>query len=168
MKKAAVIKAHRSNYPDPLKLSHGEKVLVRQKETEYPGWIWCETSDNKGWIPESYVDGDNGNAVVTRDYDATELNVDEGDLLIVHYELNEWAWCEKDTGDMGWVPLECLESTQVAECFLFGFVAHSAGVDEYKIRFYIIFHAFKLFSSEDFHQSFTVVAVHLAAEGSNK
>jgi hypothetical protein len=64
--------------------------------------------------------------------------------------------------------LELLEAAQVAECLLLGFVANSAGVDEDKIRLAIIIYRLEIFLTEYFHQTFTVVTVHLAAERSDK
>ena len=64
--------------------------------------------------------------------------------------------------------LELLEAAQVAECLLLGFVANSAGVDEDKIRLAIIIHRLEIFLTKYFHQTFTVVTVHLAAERSDK
>jgi hypothetical protein len=64
--------------------------------------------------------------------------------------------------------LELLETAQVAECLLLGFVANSAGIDKDKIRLAIIIHWLEIFLTKYFHQTFTVVTVHLAAERSDK
>jgi hypothetical protein len=47
--------------------------------------------------------------------------------------------------------LELLETAQVAECLLLGFVANSAGVDEDKIRLAIIIHRLEIFLAKYFH-----------------
>lgn len=109
MKKAVVKKEHRSNYPNPLKLAQGTIVKIEKRETEWDGWLWCITENNLGWIPDSYVKVDGEQAEFLRDYDATELNVDVGEELTLLYEVNGWFWCQKTSGESGWVPGECLE-----------------------------------------------------------
>jgi hypothetical protein len=64
--------------------------------------------------------------------------------------------------------LELLETAQITECLLLGFVANSASVDKDKIRLAIIIHRLEIFFTKYFHQTFTVVTVHLAAERSDK
>lgn len=109
MKKGKVIKEHRSVYPNPLKIAKGTVVKIEQRECEWEGWFWCITEDNEGWIPEPYVKVDGNRAEFLRDYDATELNVDAGEELTLLYELNGWFWSQKESGESGWVPGECLK-----------------------------------------------------------
>lgn len=109
MKKAVVTKAHQSNYPNPLKISKGTVVAIERRETEWDGWLWGITQNNQGWIPESYLQVDGERAEFLKDYDATELNVAVGEKLSVLYELNGWHWCEKENGEAGWIPGECLK-----------------------------------------------------------
>ena len=112
MKNIIVTTEHKSNYPNPLNLSKGTVVKTERKESEWAGWLWCITDDNKGWIPDSYLIIDENETVVIKDYDATELNVEIGDKLGLHYTVNSWGWCETASGQQGWVPLDCVEQAQ--------------------------------------------------------
>ncbi len=106
-RRATVIKAYESAYPNPLKLAKDTEVAIGEKDCEWAGWLWCEAPDgNKGWVPESYVarEGDQGR--LTRDYDATELTVAVGDELAILGEEAGWLWCRTASGAIGWVPLE--------------------------------------------------------------
>ncbi|MEW5924844.1 MAG: SH3 domain-containing protein [Candidatus Zixiibacteriota bacterium] len=102
-----VIKAYRSAYPNPLKLKKNDRIRTGEKESEWPGWIWCTDQKNiSGWVPESYIQMDGNDAVMLYDYDATELTVNPGDELLIINEEVGWYWCLDQTGDCGWVPKE--------------------------------------------------------------
>jgi hypothetical protein len=105
-----VISAHRSEFPDPLIFRTGEELRFADKETEWPGWVWCTSQAGKsGWAPQAYVrrEGDGGVALV--DYDATELSVDVGQELLMGTQESGWIWCTDQAGQSGWVPAENVE-----------------------------------------------------------
>ena len=106
--KLIVVEPHKSNYPNPISFSEGERLTVVRDDTEYKGWIRVKTKDgNKGWAPIQYLQIEEANkAVATHDYTATELNTRIGEELILHYELNDWGWVEKNNGTCGWVPMK--------------------------------------------------------------
>ena len=106
--KLIVIEEHRSNYPNPICFRMGEKLVVGEKDPDYPGWIRVTTrGNNQGWAPIQYLEFENKNtAVATQDYTAVELNTCIGDELILHFELNDWGWAEKKDGSCGWVPIK--------------------------------------------------------------
>lgn len=110
MKQYKVIKPYRAAYENPIRVKAREKVELGKIEDEFPGWIWCTTeSGNSGWGPKEYleIDGDGGRFV--RDYDATELTVDEGARVTGFQEVAGWVWCRTEEGYEGWVPGTCLE-----------------------------------------------------------
>jgi hypothetical protein len=97
--------SYTSAFPDPLKLEVGQEVTVGERESEWPGWIWCRTGDGKeGWVPTAYVERKANTATVLQDYDATELTAAEDELLTVVKEEAGWLWCRKQNGDCGWLP----------------------------------------------------------------
>jgi uncharacterized protein YgiM (DUF1202 family) len=99
-----------SAYPDPLKLKVGDEVKVEDRESEWPGWLWCtDRTGNAGWIPGLYVERDGDTGTLRVDYDATELTVEAGDEVEVLGEQSGWAWCRKAGGEQGWLPLNVLE-----------------------------------------------------------
>ncbi|PKK82509.1 MAG: hypothetical protein CVT49_13215 [candidate division Zixibacteria bacterium HGW-Zixibacteria-1] len=102
-----VIKPYRSAYPNPLKLKKDDRIRTGEKESEWPGWVWCtDKSDISGWVPESYVRMNGAEAIVIYDYDATELTVNPDDELIIINEEVGWYWCLGQNGRSGWVPKE--------------------------------------------------------------
>lgn len=106
-KQCLVIKEYNSSYTKPLKFQKGERVQIRQKESEWKGWIWCKnTTDQERWVPRNYLEikGDIGTMLL--DYEATELEVSIGEELIMDIEESGWGWMMNKQGKKGWVPLE--------------------------------------------------------------
>ena len=109
-RRGRVIAARESDYPNPVRFAAGEEMVVTDKETDWPGWLWCTTRAGiSGWAPAAYVRREGGTAVALRDYDATELNVRVGDELTIVLEEGGWYLCRTTTGEQGWVPSENLE-----------------------------------------------------------
>ena len=106
--KLIVVERHKSNYPNPIGFTKGERLSVEKKDNEFEGWIWVTTIDgNQGWAPVQYLKLEEGNtATATQDYTARELDTREGDELFLQYALNEWGWVKKRDGSCGWVPLK--------------------------------------------------------------
>lgn len=106
--KRYAIQAHRSNYPNPISFAAGDRLVVDQRESEYPGWTWVRTADgNAGWAPVSYFEiVSKDQARATQDYTARELDTDIGDALVVMRELNGWYWLCNGRGEEGWAPVE--------------------------------------------------------------
>lgn len=113
MEKYIVIQKHRSNYPNPLTLVKGQSVIVGEvyKGVEnWENWIFCttnkeETQKISGWVPMQFLDSKGTEGIALVDYTARELNVDEGDRLAGHKELNGWIWCtHRMNSEEGWVP----------------------------------------------------------------
>lgn len=106
-KRVRVVKTYHSAYPDPLRLLAEDTVTIGEKESEWEDWLWCTDSSGKsGWIPESFIrrEGDYGTMIT--DYDATELTVEEGQVLEVVGQEAGWYWCTTPDGQTGWVPHE--------------------------------------------------------------
>jgi len=106
-KTGIVVSSRASDYPDPLLLRAGDKVAVGDKKSPWPGWTWITASGGKGgWIPETFIRRSGSSGTVLRDYDATELDVEKGEKLVIHEETAGWYWCTNMTGRKGWVPVE--------------------------------------------------------------
>ena len=112
--KYQVIKRHQSEFPNPVIISRGEKLVIGEKYEEnkaWNDWYFCETEDrNKGWVPKQvlqWLGGSVGEAL--EDYSARELNAEEGEVLAGSQALNGWIWCRNPaSGEQGWVPVENL------------------------------------------------------------
>ena len=106
-KSCKVIADYKSPFPDPLKLQKGNAVHVEEKESEWPGWIWCISKEgNQGWAPYNYLEIQGKNATVLQDYDATELTVTLGEELIIEDQESGWVWVSNKEGKRGWVPIK--------------------------------------------------------------
>ncbi len=110
MRTGRVNLAYQKAYADPIRMQAGEALSIGDKETEWPGWIWCTGRNGKsGWVPAKYVERQDHTGIALYDYDATELSVSAGQMLSLGQEESGWVWCTNQEGQSGWVPLECLE-----------------------------------------------------------
>lgn len=103
-----VTRAYRSAHPHPLHVHEGEQLNIDPERTsEWPGWIWGTSPDGcSGWVPESCIDRKSDGIHARYDYDATELNAEQGETLSVLLEENGWVRCRNRTGVEGWLPKE--------------------------------------------------------------
>lgn len=102
---------YESAYPEPIQVSLGEELTIEHRDTEWDGWVWATNKHGEaGWIPESYVEKRHSGWISLKDYIARELTVENGDVLTSHRAVAGWEWCEKPTGETGWVPTENLQS----------------------------------------------------------
>lgn len=105
-----VIKAYHTPFPDPLIIKAGDKLDLSDRESGWPGWIWCTTSAGQsGWVPAAYVEPMGRLGLARRDYDATELSAEVGEELTVGNEESGWLWCADRLGRSGWIPVENVE-----------------------------------------------------------
>lgn len=109
-----VIRQHRSEYPDPLIFSKGASLAIGEKYEGPEGWenwYFCSTVDHAGgWVPGQIIDRiDESRGTAREDFCTRELDVDPGDVLWGHRDLNGWRWCSRESdAKTGWVPLENL------------------------------------------------------------
>ena len=106
-----VIKAHKSNYPNPIQFKAGDILTIGAEDKEYPGWIWVETRDrNKGWAPMKYIEiiGSANRGIAKTSYCARELKVDVGEKLKIIKSICGWHYVINTIGEEGWVPKECI------------------------------------------------------------
>lgn len=104
-----VVKTHQTAYAAPLAFPQGERLRFERRESEWPGWLWCTDSASRAaWVPESWVQIEGDSCVLQRDYVATELPVEEGELVTVDLFESGWGWAARENGEQGWVPLENL------------------------------------------------------------
>ena len=96
----------------PLVLAPGDEVEVGERSTEWPEFVFVIAKNGEGWMPRRYLTTDRPRAVATTGYDTTELAVSAGSALSVTERDDEsgWWWCEADSGDEGWVPIEVFEN----------------------------------------------------------
>ena len=105
-KQVVVVLAHTSAYPDPVRVKYGESLLLGERDPAFPGWVRVtDPRGRTGWAPEALLaETGAGRAEAVEDYDATELEVAEGDRLSVIRELAGWLRVRDQDGNTGWVP----------------------------------------------------------------
>lgn len=108
-----VIKAHNSNYPNPITFEQGETLQLGKQDTEFKGWIRVTTNDgNEGWAPIQYLEFEPGasQGIAQCNYNANELNTRLSEPLLVIKELNGWYLVSNAQGQVGWVPVQTVET----------------------------------------------------------
>ena len=104
-----VIQDYARQYDDPIAFKRGESITREQEDPNQPGWWWCIDKRGKsGWVHESYFEYDDGRYLGTDNYTALELSVQADEHLAVLDERGDWAWCESNVGERGWVPMHHL------------------------------------------------------------
>jgi hypothetical protein len=110
-----VTKSHETEFPNPITLTAGEKVMIGEDpnpEVNHDTWInwaYCikEDGSNAGFVPEQIIRKEGSYGIVLENYSAHEMTVSEGETLEGTKELNGWLWARnKRTGELGWIPLE--------------------------------------------------------------
>ena len=104
-----VIEDHMTEFPDPILLIKGEKVIFGEESLKMPNWIFCTKLDgsNKGWVPKQIIKQENNYGNIIEDYSAKELNIDKDTIIEGIKELNGWLWSKNiNTNEIGWIPME--------------------------------------------------------------
>lgn len=104
-----VIKEHETEYPNPITLEIGERVIIGEEHeaVESENWVYCIKADNSkgGWVPKQIIDYEK--EIILRDYSAKELTIAEGAIVEGIEEMNGWLLSKnKLTGETGWIPME--------------------------------------------------------------
>lgn len=95
----------------PLLLARGDVVMVGERATRWPEFVFVTAAGGTGWVPSRHLSAASGPAAVIVGYDTTELPVAEGEAVSVidRDDLSGWWWCRSVGGAEGWVPLDILE-----------------------------------------------------------
>lgn len=114
MNKYLVNKERETEFPNPIKVLKGESVKCIEESDgngDWKGWVFCKTINNEGWIPQQIIDQNNDKGIILENYDATEFNLEIGDILVEEKVLNGWIWGykEKELQKKGWAPLNHIE-----------------------------------------------------------
>jgi hypothetical protein len=104
-----VVREYSAQYPDPITVHAGDRVLVGADDPEFPGWRWCTGPDGRaGWVPESFLQPQGMEVVMRRDYTARELSVRAGAEVSVGETDSGWVWATLADGCAGWIPEACI------------------------------------------------------------
>ena len=111
MKPRIVLESHDATYADPIEVAMGGPLALTGREEAWEGhrWLWAGAEDGKeGWVPDDLVIETEEGAVASRDFSAIELTCAAGEAVESLRETHGWAWCRKDDGSEGWLPLRNL------------------------------------------------------------
>lgn len=126
-----VVEARLSDIGNPIRLRKYDRIAcfeTSDPDGEWPNWVRCMSlrTGIEGWVPKGIIeysvdyDAFAGavpmNGIVLQDYDATEFDLEVGDILNAEIELNGWIWCSKRSNGneahdnaYGWAPLNHLQ-----------------------------------------------------------
>lgn len=109
--RARAISAHVVPERTPIRINIGEPVMIADRDTEWPEFVFVTCASGSGWVPSRYLSAATGAAVVEVAYDTTELAVNAGSVVTVveRDDQSGWWWCRDDAGATGWVPRKVLE-----------------------------------------------------------
>lgn len=95
----------------PLQLERGDVVMVGERATRWPEFVFVTAAGGTGWVPARHLSAASGPAAVIAGYDTTELPVAKGEVvtLVSKDDLSGWWWCRSAGSAEGWVPLDILE-----------------------------------------------------------
>lgn len=115
MREFKVIKSRKSEFDNPIKVVEDQNVLCLEESDplgDWPDWVLCETKDNKGWIPKCIIRRKADLGIITEDYDATEFDLIEDEIIVMDYKNGGWIWGYKLSNPEvnGWTPLNHLEA----------------------------------------------------------
>lgn len=107
---AIATRDYTSAFPNPISVKENDSAVVSHCDLEWKGWVWITLPSGKtGWAPQQILSPISSNEVIClQSYTAQELSVCINDHLIVVNSLNGWYYAEKNTGEIGWVPHECV------------------------------------------------------------
>ena len=67
-------------------------------------------------MPKQIIKIENDFGIITEDYSAKELDIDEGTIVEGIKELNGWLLSEnKNTNEIGWIPMDKLEKIKISK-----------------------------------------------------
>jgi tricorn protease-like protein len=109
--KMRVTEARPRDHVRNLSVHAGDMVGVGHRNQQFPEMRWCTPErGHSGWMAVSYFEYTSDNeAIVTRDYDASQLTVFEDEDLEVLDEVGDWLLCRNASGIQGWVPRRILQ-----------------------------------------------------------
>ena len=111
LNRVRVVESRPRDHVRNLSVHVGDVIGVGHQNQQYPEMRWCTPEQgDSGWMAESYFEyTSDTEAVVIRDYDASQLTVIEGEELEVLDVVGEWLLCRNAHGIQGWVPRRILE-----------------------------------------------------------
>ena len=101
-KKGSIIGGSEGNPDFP---NYAEEIWGSRSE---PRWVACELDGHDVFVPDIYiVDG-----VLNRDYNPTELMIEEGQKVTLLKIVFEWLYVKDENCNEGWLPVNKVVSVE--------------------------------------------------------
>ena len=99
--RARALQAYRHPYEAPFRAEAGAAVQPDfEQETDIEGWVWALDPEGRGgWVPLAWLDRSGTPWRLTRDFDALELTVAEGEVVALHYAESGFVLVTKAAGE---------------------------------------------------------------------
>jgi len=111
--KVRIRREYKVQYPNPIRVAAGERVMVGEEDQGFPGWRWCKAHDGReGWVPVELLSGEGEKAIMLDNYSARELGVQPGEEVLVEDARYGWLLVRNAQGERGWIPATHIESTK--------------------------------------------------------
>ena len=110
-----VVESHITSSEETVHFRTGDALGVGHRDQQWKAYVWCtDQHGHAGWVPDFYIEmtGEH-EATALRDYDATELTVNTGELLEVLAEAGGWLRCRTSNGLEGWLPADTVEPVKI-------------------------------------------------------
>ena len=112
-----MVKSHQVEAQTPFRAEKGDIVLSEEKPTQWEGWVYCKNKDGiYGWVPKAFVTSVKDSSEefqFIRAYNSFEIYATEGEYVKIEEIESGWARIENESGKIGWIPLENLDSTKL-------------------------------------------------------
>ncbi len=112
--KYIAVKDYREAPDYPIKLDIAEELQFIEESNpngDWPNWVFCKGIDKEGWVPKQILQIEGTQVIALEKYDATEHNLEVGDIIAASKSLNGWVHGVKEgiSEVVGWAPLNCLK-----------------------------------------------------------
>jgi SH3-like domain-containing protein len=108
--KLRVTRPYNIQYSDPISVRAGERLTIGRRDDAVPGWRWCTASDGReGWIPVELLSGEEPQTTILQDYSARELQVVDGEEVMIEEARHGWLRVRNQNGTRGWIPADCVK-----------------------------------------------------------
>lgn len=90
----------------PLVLEAGAPVRLGPSDRVWPGWVSVVQDDGRStYVPSASVEvQEAGAGVMKQRFDATDLSVRKGEMIVSLIKQDGWHWARGADGQEGWVP----------------------------------------------------------------
>jgi hypothetical protein len=100
-----VIADYEVHDPHPLILEADAQVRTLRKDLSWPGWVWIEAKNLRGWIPEAFLkDAEARETTTACAFDGTDLSARKDQLLTRLDAAPGWIYALNEEGFKGWFP----------------------------------------------------------------